>query len=256
MFRKFIILSLILFVFPCYASDRILYENFDDQEVTVPLTAVDGDTTPLVEGDDYTWATGYGGTGYAIFFRLTDNRDSVIWWGYDYPVTDPWPSDEMYFSFWMRYPDFTSTDSHENMKIFYPHWDGTSSYVHYALADDHTVYYSANGDGSVLTDANWLNCPNMTDGNWHHYEWYIKFSTGISKFWYDDVLKVDDVFGTGHWTNDIYYIAAPSIDAEEVATFSRQVDEWELWDGMPDADTTISISSGSLSVSSGSLDIH
>ncbi len=87
----------------------------------------------------------------------------------------------------------------------------------------------------MMTMGNWLECPNQTDGQWHHYEFYIKFSEGVSRFWYDGALKVDDVFGTGVWTNEMFYISVPSIDGEApIGSFSREVDDWEVWDGMPD----------------------
>ena len=217
-----------------YSSDRLLFENFDDKSLNdTPLIAEEGGSSrPLSAGSDYTWAPGRDGSGYSIFFRMSDSRDSTLIWIKNVP--SPWPSDEMYVSFWMRYPEYIKVENHENMKIFYPHWDGTSSYVHYALSNSSGVYYSANGKGEILTNGNWLGASNQTDGNWHHYEFYIKFSEGISRFWYDGSLKVDDNFGSGHWSNKVYYIAAPSIDATEVSNFSRQIDDWEVWDGMPD----------------------
>jgi len=60
---------------------------------------------------------------------------------------------------------------------------------------------------------------------------YVKFSTGVARFWYDGVLKIDRTIGS--WTGSVYYVSAPSIDADAKGTFSRQVDDWEVWDGMP-----------------------
>ncbi len=213
-----------------YAATRLLYENFDDQALDSRLI-IYGSNWAILNPPQYNLdAIGRGGEGYA-FSSGTVNQAYTCW---DRNVPNPWPSDEMYVSFWMRYPTFTSTDPHENIKVFYPHWNGANGYVHYSMSSNNTIYYSASGmNKETLTSGNWLSCPNQADGTWHHYEFYVKFSTGISKFWYDGVLKVNDDFGPGHWTNAMYYISAPSIDAEEPGTFSRQVDEWEVWDGMP-----------------------
>jgi hypothetical protein len=140
----------------------------------------------------------------------------------------------MYVSFWMRYPTFTPTDPNENIKLFYPHWGKARSYVHFAMTGADTVYYSASAAGRMLTMGNWIACPGQTDGKWHHYEFYVNFATGTARFWYDGVLKVDDTFGTGVWTKDIDYISAPCFEGEERRIFSRQIDDWEIWDGMPD----------------------
>jgi len=41
------------------------------------------------------------------------------------------------------------------------------------------------------------------------------------------------IFGTGVWGSDVHVIAVPCIDGEEPGRFSRQVDDLEIWDGMP-----------------------
>jgi hypothetical protein len=150
----------------------------------------------------------------------------------------PWPSDEMYVSFWMRYPTFVNTDSHENIKVFYPHWNGTSGYVHYAMSSTNLIYYSANSNGRAIDGGVWLTCPNQADGRWHRYEFYVKFSQGVSRFWYDGVLKLDKRYGSGVWTNDMNSIDVPSMDGEEPGTFTRQMDDLEIWTGMPAPSTT------------------
>jgi len=236
LFRLLVIISgFFMITTNTVAASRIIFENFDDQAIDSRLGVSDGNIA--ISPPQYNLnEVGRGGTGYC-FSSGTINEAFLIWIGSSVP--NPWPSDELYMSFWMRYPTFTSTDSHENIKVFYPHWNGTSSYVHYSMAGPNGIYYSASAQGTMVSSGNWLSCPNQTDGNWHHYEFYIKFSTGISRFWYDGVLKVDHSYGIGRWTNAMYYIAAPSIDAEEPGIFSRQVDDWEVWDGIPPASTRI-----------------
>ncbi|OFZ39782.1 MAG: hypothetical protein A2504_12380 [Bdellovibrionales bacterium RIFOXYD12_FULL_39_22] len=216
------------------SATRLMYENFDDQVIN-PSMSVYG---------------AYGATGYVLQLPPQYNLDQVgrggsgfafssgtvnqAWPSWDKNLPNPWPSDEMYVSFWIRYPTFTSTDTMENFKVFYPHWNGADSYAHFSMGDTNTIYYSAKGNGTMLSISNYLSCPNQTDGNWHHYEFFVKFSTGISRFWYDGILKLNHNYGSGVWTpNPISYIAAPMIDGEEPGTFSRQVDDWEAWDSMP-----------------------
>jgi hypothetical protein len=213
------------------AADRLLHEDFDDR-VLDPGFVVYGSNWEELSPPQYTLdETGRGGAGYC--FGSGTVSEAYLCWMNDVP--NPWPSDELYVSFWMRYPTFESTDSMENFKVFYPHWNGARSYVHYSMASTDSIYYSARGNEVMLTTGNWLSCPGQADGAWHHYEFYVQFSTGTSRFWYDGELKVDDAYGEGVWIpNTVYYVSAPSIDAEEPGVFSRQVDDWEAWDGMPD----------------------
>jgi len=150
-----------------------------------------------------------------------------------------WPADEMYVSFWMRYPTFTSTDAHENIKFFYPHWNGIAGYVVYCLSSNNGCYYNSRGSDTNLPSVNWLTCVNQADGNWHRYEFYVKFSLGISRFWYDGNSVVNDDYADNVWGEviNMYYLTFGAQDSEEVGIFTRQIDDIEVWDGMP-AETT------------------
>ncbi|HQG31927.1 MAG TPA: hypothetical protein PLA83_08365 [Deltaproteobacteria bacterium] len=212
------------------AATRLLHETFDDQvlDSRLRVRVYGAVATP----PQYAFASqGRDGTGHCF----SSGTVSATWlqWPSE-TMLRPWPSDELYVSFWMRYPTFTRTDPNENIKFFYPHWNGTSSYVHYCMYDPDQVYYSAQGMGAVLAAGVYLRCPNQTDGRWHRYEFYVKFSEGISRFWYDGVKKLDQTYGPGVWSNDILAIDAPSLDGEEPGIFSRTVDDLDIWDGMPD----------------------
>ncbi len=213
-----------------FAANRLLYENFDDQ-------VLDGRLSPRVYGGiaappQYTFA-GPGRDGRGFCFSSGTVADVFLQWPTQ-KLPKPWPSDELYVSFWMRYPTFVSSDPNENIKIFYPHWDDAVSYVHFTMVDADTVYYSARGrDNNMVSVGTYMTCPNMTDGNWHHYEFYVKFSEGASRFRYDGVSKLDHRYGPGVWTNNVYAIDTPSMDGEEPGVFSRQVDDLDIWDGMP-----------------------
>jgi hypothetical protein len=210
---------------------RLMLEDFDSQTVDEMLT-VFGNGWRVLSLPEYNLdAPGRNGTGHC--FSSGTERSAHLAWNKGIP--NPWPTDEMYVSFWMRYPTFTPTNPiNENIKLFYPHWHEAKSYVHYSMTGNDKVYYSACASGTMLTYGNWLDCPGQADGNWHHYEFYVNFAQGISRFWYDGVVKADDTFGTGVWTKDMYYITAPSIEGNDPRVFSRQVDDWEIWNGMPD----------------------
>ncbi len=233
--RRLTTMILIILVCTCMdalAANRLIYENFDNQTFDTGKFIVYGHDWAVLSPPQYNLSsTGRGGTGYC--FSSGAVSEAHLCWRKNVP--NPWPTDEFYVSFWMRYPSFRQTDDHENLKLFYPHWDGVDSYVHYAMCNDDTIYYSAKGKGVFLTQGRWLDCPNQTDGKWHRYEFYVKFSAGVHKFWYDGKLVVNDNFGPGKWTRAMYYVSTPSIDAEEPGSFSRQIDDLEIWDGMPSA---------------------
>ena len=235
---KSIVYMLLITLILCFPSwllgaTRLMYEDFDDQQVDSGLIIYGGGWSLLSPPQYNLDQVGRNGQGFS-FSSGTVSEANISW---EKNVPSPWPSDELYFSMWMRYPSFTSTDSMENFKIFYPHWNGVNSYVHFSMSSDDIVYYSSKGNGTTLSASNWISCVNQTDGNWHHYEWWIKFSTAQVRFWYDNALVLDHDYQDGVWTpNNVYYIWAPSIDAEEEGTFSRQVDDWEVWDGVPDSD--------------------
>jgi hypothetical protein len=239
-----------------YAANRVLYENFNDQIIDSRLTVYGNSWNKLSPPQYNLTAVGRDGTGHSFTSGTVDA--AYMCWKTNVP--NPWPTNQFYVSYWMRYPRYVTTNSvNENLKIFYPHWDGVDSYVHYNLAQPSLVYYSAKAKGAMVAQSRWLTCPNMVDGKWHHYQFYVNFSTGASKFWYDGVLKVNDVYGSGKWTNHMYYFSIPSVNGRSVPSdpnpgdYTRQVDDMEIWDGSP-TDTTIP-SLGSLSPASGGVNI-
>ncbi len=238
-----VLLLLLLCRIEGYAANRLLYENFDDKVLDSRLQIIGHDWAILSPPQYNLNAVGRSGAGYS-FTSGTINEAYLHWRN---QIPNPWPTDDLYVSFWMRYPTFRQTDSHENIKLFYPHWDNAQGYVHYAMSSNNSVYYSAMAHGTMVTAGRWLTCPNQADGKWHHYEFYVKFSAGVSKFWYDGSLIVNDTFGTGKWTRAMHYISTPSIDAEEPGDFSRQVDDLEIWDGIPGSTGTVPPSGGTTS---------
>lgn len=223
------------------ASDRLYYENFDDRVInqapfgTVMARKISDYSNPAVLGE-YTWATGRGGSGYA--FASGSIRDPFIEWR---NLGGTWPTNEFYVSFWVRYPTYAAADTtHWNIKTFYPHWNGTDSYVHYSAtgpkSTTESFYHSVMSNGEILLASAYPQTPNAWDGNWHQYEFYVHFTRGISRFWFDGVLRRDDNFGTGVWTNAMNYFTFGGQDSTDANTFTREIDDIEVWDGMPNED--------------------
>lgn len=241
-------LLVIFFILPinAYSSNRLLYENFDDKALDPRLT-VFGNNWAILSPPQYNLTSaGRGGSGYC-FSSGTISTAYISWMGNstfnpNHAMPNPWPSDEMYVSFWMRYP--TGSTGCDNLKFFYPHWNSTESYVHYsAITGESSCYYSAFGHGSALEVGGGAFLSGASDGNWHHYEFWIKFSTTEHKFWFDGTLKISRNYADGAWNlngGTVYYISAPSIDAEtsDQGKYSRQIDDWEVRDGMPTGGAT------------------
>ena len=122
-----------------FAANRLMYENFDDQSIDSGIVVYRGGWVKLSPPQYNLDQVGRGGTGYC--FRSGTVAEANLSWEKNLPVPN-WPTDEMYVSFWMRYPTYTYSASMENFKFFYPHWNATQSYVHYTAADNNSVYYS------------------------------------------------------------------------------------------------------------------
>ncbi len=126
------------------ASNCLLFENFDDQVLDDRCEVYGHNWAKLSPPQYNLTAVGRNGTGYA--FASGTVNEANMYWGADKMIT-PWPTDEMYVSFWMRYPTFKKTAAMENIKLFYPHWNKASSYVHFSLATSGSIYYSASAKG-------------------------------------------------------------------------------------------------------------
>ena len=186
---------------------------------------------------------GRGGTGYCFASGTAEGgeRDPFVGWTYG----GTWYTQELYVSFWMRFPSrvYPDGDGHWNIKTFYPRWDGGPSYVHYSSTGGGAQYYAAKDkDGNTLITSTYPLTPDDMDGNWHRYEFYIHFSNGLHRFWYDGVLRREDDFGTGVWTNSLYYLTFGGQDSTTANVFTREIDDIEVWDEMPTGGTTTSSS--------------
>lgn len=239
---NFIILMLI--TTSGFAANLRYFASFDNQTIPDPsdgyfslLGPWGSDGWSLCTSGCYTFGEGRGGSGYS-FGSGTYQSPRIHWYG-----LGTWYTDELYVSFYMRYPTFTHNYPNENIKFFYPTF-GSNDKVEYVLygGSDSAFWMHYNNNAAIRSG--YLTLHNQADGNWHRYEFWIKFSTGEHKFWYDrpagnwtdgSYLKINVNYGTGVWDNRINFITVgPSLDAEAASTFTRYMDDIEIWDGMPD----------------------
>lgn len=241
-------LSLITLFFVLLAAGtaqagRLYYENFDDQDVDQPgvgstKVAIDWNAQDAVYGTDYTWTTGYDGTGSALLSLQKPGdtgADAYLRWAYG---NNTWPSDEMYVSYRVRFPHTNSQFGNENIKGVYPRWHGTDAYVAVPTLHNFSgwISISVRGDDGVSREssATISGANNIADGNWHRVEVYINFATGqvITKI--DSVEVWNKIYGS-IWSSppQLNYLPIPYFDAEEDSDFTRAIDEIEVWDNMP-----------------------
>lgn len=221
------------------ASQRRLYETFDDQEVSSPLWVEQVDVGPI-SPPRYQFNTGRGGSGYC--FASGTVRDPYLKWD----VNSTWFTQELYVSWWVRFPSYTRDgDGWWNIKMFYPHWDGVKSHIGYFIGQpDGGFTQIGDKNGNLLVNGYGPTPTGIWDGKWHRFEHYINFEKGLYKFWYDrpvgnwtdgSYLLSNYNFGTGKWTNNLYYITIGGQDSQTANVFTREIDDIEIWDGMPDS---------------------
>lgn len=243
-----LILMILLITTSASAAQRRMYENFDDQDVDSPWQArVYGGFNIVPPRCSYD--VGRNGTGYCIGSGSDLGNDDAVWIESGY---GEWPTDEYYVSFWVKYPVAVYQNTGENIKLFYPGF-GTGSVIESGLENLSTgasvifAWYN-----NVLQFNSYVTFPNAADGNWHHYEWWVKFSTGALKMWYDrpegdftteaDIaapttgtyLKLNRINSAGTWgAQTISRMNAGSMDASGDSNFTRFIDDVEVWDGIP-----------------------
>ncbi len=233
----FILLIIILYcgVIDAHSANLIYSENFDDQAISLPSVGSMMVTSAFTYSEIFPpkynlTSVGRGGNGYC--FSGAQNVDAWILWRYN----QTWPTDEMYISYWQKFENYSDDQacSSEIFKMCYPHWGSKSKF-------DITVYNPGTLQASMCNDAGGYNLPvgyigvspDPLDGNWHHFEIWVQFSTGHLKLWYDGKLKKDSVLSSGSWPRFNGYLTLGSADGTCDGTFLRQFDDWEVWDGMP-----------------------
>jgi hypothetical protein len=265
-----VLLVLILSVSVASASTLRWSDNFDDGDLDPPpmgsfiFLSSFGNT---LDPGEYKFEAGRGGgnslalTDYTEYNGASNNdwRGCAV----DWTVNGTWYTDEIYVSWWERYRQ-ELIPGKQNTKLFYLYFDPSNQTDRNRVAtergftDDADPLYAARG--AYLTNAGggtyfpppndtwWAPWPNMDDGQWHHFEIYINFLGFTTRVWIDGVLRKEITYPPGDitWNRHIYYMylfgpwtwCCPQVTS--AFKFNRQIDDFELWDGMPgeQGDTT------------------
>jgi len=198
------------------------------------------------------------------------------WRGAGHDIDTQTPN-EMYFSYWFRHDDYTWAGDGAGGKLFYfidVNYNTRAMYVGQQLAiNGLTVTYS-NGDYDdswARDEANWgyaalwLNHPNVspsTTGTWRHFEYYINYNDHYFMIWVDGNLLTpsNGKYPDGkiaydpnlniHWKGiQFFYTGQAQVDQSSDGTGyynGWQLDDLEVWDGMPPAGAsyTLTVNSG------------
>ncbi len=263
-------LSLIAFFFLwCSAASAatLLYsENFDDQDLDQPSVGSILYRSETGNPATPSYSTGRLGTGYCA----TGVANDSLYLQWDYGAT--WPSDEMYVTWYVKFDNYVKNSDvtqMDNIKAFYPHFNvtGGTAYDRYwsVSRDSKTSFFWSSMecrqsiDGNCANSAdtfntgNYVTVPNMMDGNWHKMAMYIKFSTYQLQIWMDDTRYLnfngtDGVYGGASPHPYIGYLTVDAEDSQTQESFTKYIDDVEIWDGMPedDAPSTPTIRSGGI----------
>jgi hypothetical protein len=255
---------LILLVLPSLAwgAELIFSENFDDQTLNSPWVIRRYGYSAATLGH-YAWVAGHGtgandGSGYA----LGSGTIYPIWAEWT-PGTTIGDGDEVYVSWWMKYPDGCGAIAGHYFKFFYAYFNGVEDKIEMSQNNTTNAFYLLYNNGSLLQDeggSDAFGYPSSTPGTtWHHYEVWWKFSTSEYKFWLDrpsgdytseattttpgTYLLVyrnlpDNAWGGGS-SRVVNTLNAGSMqnDMGEDAQGNtrRYIDDIEVWDGIPDS---------------------
>lgn len=261
------------------AATRIFYENYDDTpseqtslEGVIANSEFDhiGRTNgTTAEGDHAIIQENYdGGQGYC--HRVNHGNEET-------GLQDQWEdlgeslTGEHYISYWYRLDstyDLSNGWSHKNLRFWHsedPNMDDIVMEMHiygtYAMDIGPQV-------NLILTDGSrwgFLNEPdhasefNSEEFEWHHVEIWIKYDSpagegnGEMKVWIDEVLQVDKnnvIFTKTEYPSYTRFSVPSNMTITDAPAPNYYfVDEVEIWDGLPDSDTTPPSAPSGLSVS-------
>jgi len=237
-----------------YAANKILYENFDDKNFN------NGTFGSISEeqGSGATWVSdGNGGYARSEYHAAgSSNQPSRL----KFSPGKEWPTNLVFVRYKLRWVSYNSSSTgNQNIKIFRLLKDSNHYYWHHATAAGETPHYTMfniyshgtkNGDWAYPT------LSNSSNGQWHTLAYLLNLTNGNGKFWFDkDPLKdspTAEIQPPSFDWNDrnFSYFAVPADDGGlNDATYTRQYDDVEVWDGMPSSSSssqsTSSTSSGS-----------
>jgi len=217
-----------------------------------------------LRGNQNIWRIDPITNAYGLSNALLDWRGA----GHDIHTETP---NEMYLSYWFRHDDHTWAGSEGgDGKLFYfidVNYNTRAMYVGGQLATNNIGITYSNGaysDAWARDPDNWgysklyLGNPNVspsTTGTWRHFEYYINYNQHYFKFWIDgNLLKpTNGKYPDGklyydsnlniHWKGfQFFYIHAAQVDQSSDGTGyynGWQIDDLEVWDGMPGAPPTV-----------------
>lgn len=180
--------------------------------------------------------------------------------------------DEIYVSWWHKWDegeldnlwDGVSGHGHDTHKIiyFYTTHSSIQNYIIVSISYSRNLELIVNADNAASGDyqANeTYHIGEIDDGAWHHFEFYLDYGTGQTAdsnftLTVDDVVVFDKpnivaIYNTGDRCN--YFSLPSNISAATtvVSSIGYQVDDIEVWDGLPAADTISPSTPSGLSVS-------
>jgi hypothetical protein len=255
----FLFLMTCVYPFASQAATQRYYANFDSQSIPQPwlgtISIFQQFSVWEIGSERYTFQPGRGGPGYALTDKTEMYGGSRDWrsTSIEWDVFGTWPTDEIYVSWWERYQEPFSP-LNQNTKLFYLYFDPSNltdrnrmsierkyndagAYgARGAFLDKNGAYIAPDGE-----DGWYAPLPNMLDGNWNHFEAYINFTGYTIKIWYNGVQKLNKTYDPSliNWNRHIYWMfffgpwttCCPQVDSS--FNFTRQIDDFEVWDGMP-----------------------
>jgi hypothetical protein len=148
-----------------------------------------------------------------------------------------------YASFWAKYTGVSGDLCNSNN--FYPHIGSGSIALTLYNTGTWLFYTIKDKNGNVVEEiSGGLDYPvSPMNGSWHHFEYYVNLNTGVVKHWFDrqgektlsnnNGIMLNKSYGSSIYSgSSIVYIAMPGIVANS-CSFTRLIDDWEVWDGMP-----------------------
>lgn len=257
--KKILFLFLIVLCKNVCAATLLYNENFDDGDFDTPVfgtieistRTMDGCSTPpncvASTPDHYIMSrTGYGDAGYC-FSNPTIPADNASKDPYIRIYPSSWEHDGFYVSFRLRIVGDPNTDTYQNLKLIYPHWEGTDAYVMYNTTDvtgaTSSLYYSArNNDGDYVESGTYITTDNLSDGNWHKISIWVKFSTAETWLWVDTesetLLNYTDYnnYDDSSWVGaNLYYLSVTLADeGDNTGQWEyKEIDDILIYDEFP-----------------------
>ena len=184
-------------------------------------------------------------------YEIRGRPDPFISTGNISPI-DTLSGNEYYVSFYLRYPSYTAdAATFWNAKFFYIqayHRNEGGSWTHKGAWESCASgpgaeagwFHQIRNDSGGVAGGGWPGgLTNSWDGNWHRYEYYWNNNAAIFRMWYDGNLLYDrqfeDPIWGGSWDETYFRLSMPSIQAQDPRTFTRCVDDIEIWDRLPTA---------------------